>query len=58
VAVSDLAVGDQVRVVGAAGSDGTVTATRISEGGRFPGGGGPGTQGGPPDQGATTPTTA
>ncbi|MGZ4729442.1 MAG: DUF5666 domain-containing protein, partial [Acidimicrobiales bacterium] len=59
--MADLKVGDQVSVIGQAGSDGTVTATRISEGafvgrGFGPGAGGQG-PGAAPDQGATTSTT-
>ncbi len=54
--LSDLAVGDEVSVMGATGSDGTVAATRISEGalgGGFGGGQFPGGRG----QGGTSPTT-
>ena len=48
-------------MAGATGTDGTVTATRISEGAVGAGGFGPGGGGGQfpgaPDQGVTTPTT-
>ena len=56
-ALSDLTVGDQVSVFGQTGADGTVTATRISEGSGFGGPQGQGGPGGAQDPGTTTTTT-